>query len=131
MDIKRDCFKCISGINLSLASKSLFTISFNVTVKRKYLTQHLTVFLIPKLLNKPFASCFFTNLDFLIRQTGRFDCIISVIFCSNHFCVNIFSIFFTLHSINLHLIFIASFCKTLNYFLLLCFCFKNLDLCDQ
>ena len=27
--------------------------------------------------------------------------------------------------------FITSVCKTLNYFLLLCFCFKNLDLFDQ
>ena len=33
--------------------------------------------LIPKLLNNPFASCSFTNLDFLIPQSAHFDCIIS------------------------------------------------------
>ena len=32
--------------------------------------------LIPKLLNKPFASCSFRNLYFLIPRTSHFDCII-------------------------------------------------------
>ena len=55
----------------------------------------------------------------------------SVIFCSDHFRVNIFCIFSTLHAVSLHLTFITLISKTLNYFLLLCFCFKNLDLFDQ
>ena len=69
--------------------------------------------LIPKLLNKPFASCSFTNLDFLIQQAEYFDCItnlfffIIIIFCSNYFWVNIFYIFSTLHAISPHLIFIT------------------------
>ena len=83
--------------------------------------------LIPKLLNKPFTSCSYTNLDFLIPQTGHFDCLINLLF----FVLTIFSICSTLDAINFHLIFITSVCKTLNYFLLLCFCFKNLDLFDQ
>ena len=36
--------------------------------------------LIPKLLNKPFASCSFTNLDFLIPQTEHFGCITNLLF---------------------------------------------------
>ena len=36
--------------------------------------------LIPKLLNKPFASCSFKNLDFLIPQTEHFDCITNLLF---------------------------------------------------
>ena len=83
--------------------------------------------LIPKLLNKPFTSCSSTNLDFLIPQTGHFNCIINLLF----FVLTILSIFFTLDVITFHLIFITSICKTLNYFILLCFCFKNLDLLDR
>ena len=56
---------------------------------------------------------------------------INVIFCSDQFWVNIFIIFSTLHARNLHLTFITLISKVLNYFLLLCFCFKNLDLFDQ
>ena len=52
-------------------------------------------------------------------------------FFSNHFWVNIFSIFSTLYAINLHLTFLTLISKALNYFLLLCFCFKNLDLSDR
>ena len=33
----------------------------------------------PRLLHKPFASCSFTNLDFLIPQSLCFDCIISLL----------------------------------------------------
>ena len=33
-----------------------------------------------KLLNKPFASCSFTNLDFLIQQAEYFDCITNLFF---------------------------------------------------
>ena len=36
--------------------------------------------LIPKLLNKPFASCSFTNLDFLIPRTEHFDYISNLLF---------------------------------------------------
>ena len=68
----------------------------------------LNAVLIPKLLNKPFASCSLTNFDFLIPQKGHFDCPISLFFCSKHFWVSIFTIFFTLHTISLHLIFITS-----------------------
>ena len=34
----------------------------------------------PKLFNNPFASCSFTNLDFLIPQSAHFDCIINLPF---------------------------------------------------
>ena len=56
----------------------------------------LKVVLIPKLLNKPFASCSFnrvalTNLDLLILQAKHFDCITNLLF----FVLTIFgSIFF-------------------------------------
>ena len=84
------------------------------------------------MLNKPFVSCSFTNLDILIPQTGHFACILTILFfCSNHFWISIFSIFSTLHAINLHLTFIILISKALNYFLLLYFCFKNLDLFDR
>ena len=36
----------------------------------------------------------------------------------------------TLQAISQHVCFLTSVCKTLNYFLLLCFCFKNIDLFD-
>ena len=35
---------------------------------------------IPKLLKKPFASCSFTNLDFLIPQIEHLDCITNILF---------------------------------------------------
>ena len=34
----------------------------------------------PKLLNNHFASCSFTNLDFLLTHTAHFFCIISLLF---------------------------------------------------
>ena len=50
--------------------------------------------LIPKLLNKPFSSCSFTNLDFLIPQSVHFDCISNI----QYFVLKIFeykfSVFF-------------------------------------
>ena len=70
---------------------------------------------------------FFTNLDFLIPQTGHFHCIIHGLFFVLKIFESKFSVFFTLYAISLHY-FITSICKTLNYFLLLCFYFKNLDL---
>ena len=66
----------ISGMSLSPTSKSLFTITFIfVRFKIKHLTMELysTVILILKLLNKPFASCSFTNLDFLNPHAVHFD----------------------------------------------------------
>ena len=38
----------------------------------------LTRVLRPKLLNSPFGSCFFTNLNFLFLQSAHFDCIINL-----------------------------------------------------
>ena len=36
--------------------------------------------LTPKLLNNTFASCFLTNLDFLLQLTKHFDCMIILLF---------------------------------------------------
>ena len=65
-------------------------------------------------------------------QTAHFACIINLLFCGITIFESIFfSISSTLHTINLHLTFTTLVSKALNYFLLLCFCFKNLDLFDQ
>ena len=40
----------------------------------------LNVVLIPKLISNPFASCSFTNLDFLNPHSVHFDCIINLPF---------------------------------------------------
>ena len=61
--------------------------------------------LISKLLNRPFASCSFKNLDFLIPQTDHFHCITNLLI----FVLTIlgfFSIFSTLYAISLHFIII-------------------------
>ena len=50
--------------------------------------------LIPKLLNKPFASYSFTNLDFLIPQSAHFDCIINLPFFALKIFEFKFSVFF-------------------------------------
>ena len=55
----------------------------------------------------------------------------SIIFCSDYFWVNIFSIFSTLYPGNLYLTFITLISKAMNYFLLLCFRLENLDLSDR
>ena len=47
-----------------------------------------------QLLNKPLASYSFTNLDFLIPQTGHFDCIINLLFFVLTIFGSIFSISF-------------------------------------
>ena len=58
---------CISGINLSPTSKKLFTVSLILHLKKAFSNGILlNGVLMPKLLNKPFASYSFTNLDFLI-----------------------------------------------------------------
>ena len=49
----------------------------------------------------------------------------SFTFCSNPFWVNISSILFTLHAVSLHLIFITSVCKSLNYFYCCVFVLKS------
>ena len=65
-------------------------------------------------------------------QTAHFACIINLLFCVLTIFGSIFfSISSTLHTINLHLTFTTLVSKALNYFLLLCFCFKNLDLLDS
>ena len=47
--------------------------------------------LISKLLNKPFASCYFTNLGFLFLQLLHFHCISNLLF----FVLNIFGSIFS------------------------------------
>ena len=57
--------------------------------------------LIPKLLNKPFTSCSFTHLDFLVPHSVHFDCIINLLV----FVLKIFELkflaFFKLYAISL------------------------------
>ena len=50
--------------------------------------------LIPKLLNKPFASCSFKNLGFLTPQTEHFDCITNLLFLVLTIFGSIFSVSF-------------------------------------
>ena len=50
--------------------------------------------LIHKLLNKPFASCSFTNLDFLIPQTKHFHSITNLLFFVLTIFGSIFSVSF-------------------------------------
>ena len=47
-----------------------------------------------KLLNKPLASCCFTNLDFLFLQTLHFDCISNPLFFVFNILGSILSVFF-------------------------------------
>ena len=76
-------FKCISDMKLSPTSKNLFHnfIHFytpeNKTFKNGIL---LNGVLIPKLLNKFFASCSFRNLEFLNPYSIHFDCIVNLPF---------------------------------------------------
>ena len=75
------CFKCNSGIKLLPASKNLFTISFILYTQKNISPNNgilLNRVLRPKLLNSPFASCSFKNLDFLIPQSAHFGCIINL-----------------------------------------------------
>ena len=55
---------------------------------------YLKVVLIPKLLNKPFASCSFKNLDFLIPQIEHFGCITNLLFFVLTIFGSIFSVSF-------------------------------------
>ena len=50
--------------------------------------------LIPKLLNKPFASCSFKNLDFLIPQKEHFYCITNLLLFVLTIFGSIFSVSF-------------------------------------
>ena len=50
--------------------------------------------LIPKLLNKPFVSCYFTNLDFLDPNSAYFDYIINLPFFVLKIFEFKFSVFF-------------------------------------
>ena len=50
--------------------------------------------LVPKLLNNPFASCSFTNLDFVFPHSVHLDCIINLPF----FVLKIFRFKFSLFS---------------------------------
>ena len=50
--------------------------------------------LIPKLLNKPFASCSFTNPDFLFSQLLHCDCISDMLFFVLSNSGSIFSVSF-------------------------------------
>ena len=59
--------------------------------------------LIPKLLNKPFASRSFTNLDFL--HFVHFDCIINLpFFVLKIFEIKVSDFFSTLHAISSHVL---------------------------
>ena len=105
---KTRCFKCISGINLSPANKNLSTISFILYTQNKTFIKGILLngVLIPKLLNNPFVSCSFTNLDFLIPQSTHFDCIINLLFFVLKIFESKFSFFFlTLSAISQYVLF--------------------------
>ena len=48
--------------------------------KSKHLIIEFYLCFFSKLLNKPFASCSFTNLDFLILQAKHYNCVINLLF---------------------------------------------------
>ena len=59
--------------------------------------------LISKLLNNPFASCSFTNFEFLCPPSVHFDCIISLpCFVLNIFEFKLSGFFSTLYAVSLH-----------------------------
>ena len=71
------CFKCIPGINLSLANKDLFTIVFIVYFENKVFIIGKSLRIGPsipiKLINNHLACCSLINFDFLLLQTTHFD----------------------------------------------------------
>ena len=74
------CLKCISGMNLSHANKTLLTISFILCLqnKRRPTKVILLKFVcIPKLLSNPLASCSLRSLDFIALHSAHFNNIIS------------------------------------------------------
>ena len=93
--------KCISGINLSTARKNLFLISFILytqwnCIQSKTFNNGILLkgVLISKLLNKPFAPCCFSNLDFLSPHVRHFYCIINLPFFALKTFGFRFSVFF-------------------------------------
>ena len=77
--------KCISGMNLYPANKSLFVISFILYLQNEIgatkgiwlksdfkLLSYFLSYYIPKLLDNPLVSCFLMNLDFLLSHTAHF-----------------------------------------------------------
>ena len=58
-----------------------------------------------KLLNNPFASCAFTNLNFLIPHTAHFNCIIILPFLVLEIFESTFSVFSALYTISQHVLF--------------------------
>ena len=94
--------KCISGVNLSPANKSLFIISFVIYLENKIepaegiLVQGV---FIPKLLNYPPASCSLINPNFSLLHILHFDKVISFSFIS--LCNSwVFTICFFLYSLS-------------------------------
>ena len=87
-------------MNLYPGNKNLFAIS-SILYFYKILPSHRILLkgeLDPN--NKPLASCFLRNLDFLLPQTAQFnEIIILSFFCFYSFCVLTFSIFSTIQAI--------------------------------
>ena len=70
-------FKCISGINLSPANKSLFTIAFILYFQNKVFIMgkslRISTFIPVKLLNNPVTSFYLKNFDFLLFHAEHFE----------------------------------------------------------
>ena len=88
----------------------------------------------PKLLNIPFASCSFINLDFLLQHTAHFDdnIVLPFLVFSNIF-ESIFSVSFLHFTQYVDMFYNDKYMKSLGLILfqplfLLCFCLKNIDL---
>ena len=63
--------------------------------------------LIPKEDKIAFASCFFTNLDFLFPHTEQVDFNINLpFFCFNHFSIFIVCVFSATYTVSMHAYFL-------------------------
>ena len=69
--VNSGCFRCISGINLSPANKTLLFVVFIVFIFSEKIHNH--DFWISNHLNSLFFSCSSINLDFLLSDAVQFD----------------------------------------------------------
>ena len=105
MYVNPGCLKCISSLNLSLAKKELFVVSFilylqNIKGTTKWIWFKSAV--ISKLHNNPLASCSCANLDFLLPQKAVWCSHYSSVFYLYSFWVFTLSNSSTLQTIRQH-----------------------------
>ena len=90
------CLKCISGVNLSLANKNLFTISFILYLYKLLLIRRI---LLKDELGtncKPLASCPLINVKFLPLETAQLCLYSENIWCNIFFAYKLFNLFWNM-----------------------------------